>query len=196
MERWKHIRLNKARIPPIKEEDRTLEQQAIIDSLIVGPTGTRIQNLRKTWLQHPTLMKRWQEFARYLYRESMLPPRDREVAILRISWLCKAEYAWSRHAIIGKHVGLTEHEINRIAQESFSDAWSDFDATLIHAVDELHGDAFISDTTWNALAKHYSTKQLMDFVLFVGEYTMISMIVNSLGVQLDEGVNGFPDVKH
>lgn len=141
-------------------------------------------------------MKRWQEFARYLYFESTLPPRDREIAILRLNWLCQAEYAWSRHALIGKHTGLTEHEIHRIAQESPSDTWSAFDATLLRAVDELHGDAFISDTAWNALVKHYSTQQLMDFILFVGEYTMICMMVNSLGVQLDDGVSGFPDVKH
>lgn len=78
-------------------------------------------------------MKRWQEFARYLYFESTLPPRDREIAILRLSWLCQAEYAWSRHALIGKHTGLTEHEIHRIAQEPPSDTWSAFDATLLRA---------------------------------------------------------------
>lgn len=137
-------------------------------------------------------MKRWQEFVRYLYFESTLPPRDRELAILRISWLCQAEYVWSRHAIIGKREGLTDHEIYRIAHESSSDAWRSFEATLLRAVNELHEDAFISDTTWNALAKHYSIQQLMDFILFVGEYTMISMMVNSLGDQLDDGVTGFP----
>jgi len=59
------------------------------------------------------------------------------------------------------------------------------------ATDELHGDAHISDTTWAGLAKHFSTKQLMDLVFTVGQYNLVSMALNSFGVQLDEGLPGW-----
>ena len=32
----------------------------------------------------------------------------------------------------------------------------------------------------------------MDLVFTVGEYNLVSMALNSFGVQLDEGVKGFP----
>ena len=70
--------------------------------------------------------------------------------------------------------------------------WNPFDAALLQAVDELHDDAFIPDTTWNALAQRYNQQQLMDVVATVGQYTLLSMFLNSSGVQLDEGVPGFP----
>jgi len=35
----------------------------------------------------------------------------------------------------------------------------------------------------------------MDVVATVGQYTLLSMFLNSLGVQLDEGVPGFPTAK-
>ena len=35
-------------------------------------------------------------------------------------------------------------------------------------------------------------QQLMDLVFAVGQYTLVSMALNSFGVQLDPGVEGFP----
>jgi hypothetical protein len=66
-----------------------------------------------------------------------------------------------------------------------------FDAHLLRAVDELHKDAFVSDQTWTALSERYNTKQLMDVVFAVGQYQLVSMALNTFGVQLDKGVKGF-----
>jgi 4-carboxymuconolactone decarboxylase len=62
---------------------------------------------------------------------------------------------------------------------------------LLKAVDELHNDSFISDETWNALTQTYDTKQMMDLVFAVGQYNLVSMALNSFGVQLDPGLEGF-----
>jgi hypothetical protein len=70
-------------------------------------------------------------------------------------------------------------------------AWAPFDANLLRAVDELHKDAFISDQTWAALSERYNGKQLMDVVFAVGQYQLVSMSLNTFGVQLDKGVKGF-----
>jgi hypothetical protein len=50
----------------------------------------------------------------------------------------------------------------------------------------------VDDETWAALAQRYTVEQLMDVVFAVGQYTLVSMALNSFGVQLDEGVGGFP----
>ena len=59
------------------------------------------------------------------------------------------------------------------------------------AADELHTNAKVSDATWAALSARYTTQQLMDTVFAVGQYTLVSMALNSFGVQLDKGVKGF-----
>ncbi len=46
--------------------------------------------------------------------------------------------------------------------------------------------------TWKALCERYDTHQLMDLVFTVGQYNLVSMALNTLGVQLDEGIEGFP----
>ena len=66
------------------------------------------------------------------------------------------------------------------------------DGVLIAAADELHADSKISDDTWKALAKRYDKRQLIELCMLVGQYHLVAMTLNSLGVQRDEGVEGFP----
>ena len=121
-----------------------------------------------------------------------MPARDREMLILRIGWLCQAKYEFGQHTLNGKEVGLTDEEILRITKGPDAPGWSEFDAALIQAADELYNDAIISDATWNTLSERYDEKQLMDVVFTVGQYNLVSWALNSFGVQLEEGVPGFP----
>ena len=175
----------KQRIPmrdltTMKPEDR----EAIEKNAMNG----QVFNIFKVLANHPALTKRWTPFAGHILSKQTLPFRDREMLILRIGWLCRAEYEWSQHVLIGKAVGLTEDEIDRISQGPDAPGWSEDDAALVRATDELHRDAFISDATWTVLARKWSVQQLMDVVFAVGQYNLVSMALNTLGVQLDEGL--------
>ncbi|MBT4522177.1 MAG: carboxymuconolactone decarboxylase family protein, partial [Halieaceae bacterium] len=148
-------------------------------------------NIFRTLANYPKLLKRWLVFANHVLFKSTLNDRDREILILRIGWLCQAEYEWAQHVVIGMNAGITAQEIERIKQGPDAPGWSAFDATLLRATDELHNDAFITQLTWNELSTRYSQEQLMDVIFTVGNYTIVSMALNTLGVQLDEGLKGF-----
>ena len=183
------MRLSTPRVHPLPEnewDDETRKRLA--------PDGdaSKAFNVMKTIAHHPNLLKRWLVFANHVLFKSSLPTREKEILILRIGWLCQAEYEFGQHSIIGKQAGLTDEEILRITKGPDAAGWSDLDKLLLQATDELHGDAFMSDATWNALTAHYNTQQMMDIVFAVGQYNMVSMALNTLGVQLDEGVGGFP----
>jgi len=70
--------------------------------------------------------------------------------------------------------------------------WSAIERAILKAAEELHGDAFISDETWSSL-EEWSDQKKMDLIFTVGQYMTISMALNSLGVQLEPGVSGFPE---
>jgi alkylhydroperoxidase family enzyme len=78
-----------------------------------------------------------------------------------------------------------------VKQGPDADGWDAADAALLRAADELLEDAFISDETWQALAGRFETEQLIDVIFTVGQYNLVSMALNTLGVQLDDGVKGF-----
>jgi len=159
---------------------------------MVDEKSGRIINIFTTLARHEKLLKRWLVFARHILGKSSLPAREREILILRIGWLCQAEYEWGQHVKIGKENGLTDDEIQGIIEGPDSNKWNKFDATLLRAVDELYYDSFISDPTWKTLTEQYNTQQLIDLVFTVGQYNLISMALNTLGVQLEDDTKGFP----
>ena len=176
------------RIEPVKKEAWTEAQRAI---LAPYERDGRVYNVFSTIANHSDLARDWLTFATHILQRNTLPPRDREILILRIGWLAKAEYEWAQHVRIGKRVGLTDEDIRHIQQGPDADGLTDLDRMLLRATDELHADACISDATWNSLAKTYDMKQMMDLVFTVGQYNLVSMALNSFGVQLDEGLEGF-----
>jgi alkylhydroperoxidase family enzyme len=154
--------------------------------------GGRVLNIFATLAHHPDLLRRWLVFGTHVLGKSTLDARARELLILRTGWNCRAEYEWGQHVVIGKLVGLTDAEIARITAGPEAPGWDPFDAALLRAADELHRDARIGDDTWRALSARYDAKQMLDLIFAVGQYTLVSMALNSLGVQLDEGIAGFP----
>jgi alkylhydroperoxidase family enzyme len=185
-------RLSTPRIAPLTDAQMDPDTRALIGATSGGVGGGRVLNIFRTLAVHPKLLKRWLVFGSHVLAKSTLPARERELAILRVGWLCRAEYEWGQHAAIGRGAGLTDAEITRITAGPDASGWSDRDRTLLRATDELVRDHFVSDATWRALAADWSTEQLVDLVFAVGQYTLVSMALNSFGVQLDAGVEGFP----
>ena len=184
--------LSKPRIDPLKESEWTKEIREAMMSVPLGKGG-QIPNIFATLSRHVKLLKCMLASGRHVMVESTLPPRDRELLILRVGWLCRSEYEWGQHVIRGRKAGLTDDEIQRVTKGPGAVEWDPFDAALLHAADELHSDAFIGDKTWKTLSKRYETCQLMDLIFTVGQYNTVSMVLNSLGVQLDEELEGFPE---
>ena len=182
------MKLDTPRLDPIQPEDWTDDIKKTLQPNVEKGT---VFNIFKTLSHHPDLFRRWLVFGNHVLFKSTLPPRERELIILRIGWLCEAEYEWAQHVLIGKEAGLTAEEIDRIKAGPNARGWSEADKLLLQATDELRKDAFITDATWNGLCQHFDTKQLMDVVFAVGQYNLVSMALNTLGVQLDDGLEGF-----
>jgi alkylhydroperoxidase family enzyme len=184
------VRLAKPRLEPLAESDWSEEVRELLGG--AARAGGRTLNIFATLAHHPKLLKRWLVFGNHVLGKSSLPARERELAILRVGWLCRAEYEFGQHVVIARGSGIGDAEIERVTQGPDAPGWSADDAALLRAVDELHGDAFIGDATWQALARRWNTQQLIDLIFTVGQYQLVSMALNTLGVQLDPGVPGFP----
>jgi alkylhydroperoxidase family enzyme len=185
------MRLNRPRIPPLSESEGTAEAREVLDRLRPGD-GRPVLNIFATLAHHPGLLRRWLVFGNHVLGKSTLPPRQRELLILRTGWRCRAEYEWAQHAVIARASDVTDEEIRRVADGPDAPGWSELEAALLRAADELHDDSFIGDATWAILARHLGTAELIDVVFTVGQYTLVSMALNTLGVALDPGLEGFP----
>lgn len=171
------------RISPVSDTEMSEAQRELLTPMA---HNGRIDNVFRTLAQHPDLMKRWLPFARHVLK-STLSPRQSEILILRAGYLCRAEYEWAQHVRLGKRRGLSDDEIGAIMAGS---GLPDHEDLLLLAADELHSRSRISDDTWTALARHYNREQLIDIIFTFAQYTLVSMFLNSAGVEVDDYLKG------
>jgi alkylhydroperoxidase family enzyme len=182
------MRLKAPRLPPLRDDELDDEAREFVSVASRGGPGL---NIYRTLAAHPKLLKRWGVFGTHILYKNTVPPRERELLILRTGWRCQSAYEWGQHVIIAGAAGVTDEEIARVKEGPNAAGWSEGDAALLRAADELHDDSFISDGTWNVLAESWDRQQVLDIIFTVGQYHIVSMALNTLGVQLDEGVRGF-----
>jgi 4-carboxymuconolactone decarboxylase len=182
------MRLDKPRVAPL-EADQWSEQVKEIMAPFVRQG--RVFNIFKTLAHHPELMRRWLVFGNHILGKSTLAARERELVILRIGFLCRSGYEWGQHVLIARQAGMSDDEIRSAKTGPDTPGLSRLDHLLLKATDELHGDAHVADDTWKALTEHLTTQQLMDLVFTVGQYNLVSMALNSFGVQPDDGLPGW-----
>ena len=186
-------RLSTPRIQPLGPEQWTPQQREMIAPQI--REGGSVLNLYATMLQHPGLYTPRASFGTYLRSETSLPPRTRELLIMRTAFLIGAEYEWAHHVERSREAGLTDREIARIAAGPDAAGWNEESRAVLRAADELRREAFITNRTWAVLAKQYNTKQLVEIVFTVGGYTMTGLAINSFGIQTEPGYPAFPRSK-
>lgn len=187
------MRLKQARISPLHLDEPNEEQRAILAT--AAPEYANF-NVYRTLARSPRPFAHVVGMGAYLRSaHNGLSPRERELIVLRTSYLCKSGYEWAQHSVIALGAGLSDSEIQAIKQEA---SWSGFPAqeqALLRATNELHETQFISDVTWVELCENYSSKQCMDLIYTSAHYTAVSMLANSVGLQLDPGLEGDPDLE-
>jgi 4-carboxymuconolactone decarboxylase len=193
------LRLNAPRIEPVDLDRLDADQRAALEPFLASDGGKvgggRILNIFRTLAQAPKALTAFLGWGNYiLSKRNALTPRDRELVILRTGYNCRSGYEWTQHKRIGLDCGLTEDEIERIKAGPDAAGWSDIDRAMLRATDELTANHFVADATWAALAP-LGDKGRMDLVMTVGQYTQVSMMLNSFGIQVEAGWDVDPDLR-
>ncbi|MEV8540756.1 carboxymuconolactone decarboxylase family protein [Streptomyces sp. NPDC051572] len=167
---------NAVRIPPVPYDDWDHEVFSVINPNRKLPQA----NVLGIFQRHPALARAFLTFNMHL-NTTALPVRVRELAVLRVAWRRGSRYEWASHVLIGRKAGVTEAEIDEVRTGA--------DTLLNRAVDELDADSGLSDATYAALAADLDEHQLMDLVFTIGAYTMLTMALNTFGVELDPAIS-------
>ena len=178
-----------ARLGPV--EDPSPEQAELLAPYRTF-SGGEPYNIFRTLARHPKLFKRSMVLATGLLVKGNLPPRVREIVILRVAWRAGSNYEWGQHVRIGLDSGLDEAEIAALAAEAAESTWSDADRLAISVTDELCAEDDLADATWDAALAQWGEQDLMELIFLVGNYRMLAGFLNAARFELDEGLEGFP----
>jgi 4-carboxymuconolactone decarboxylase len=150
----------------------------------------RSSTLLRTLVRHPDLYRKWVPFANLLLRKSRLSVRERELAILRIAWLCESDFEWGQHVEIALASGVARDELDALTIGSADSRWTSAEKAVIAAAEDLHTRDVISDGTWSDLRASFSPEELLELIFLIGHYNMLAWVVRSLGIPLEEGAHG------
>ena len=172
--------------------DAPEDVQAYLDA--ARPAGRAAPGTIRVLAHRPAMLRTFLAWASVLAREGVLPRRDHELLALRASLNCRSAFEWGEHLEFARRAGLTDAEFAAIADGPAAPIWEPHEAALLRAADELHAEFDLTAETWAVLAAHYDEPQLVEIVYVVGQYTMLSMVANSLRVDVPAAFAGLPPV--
>lgn len=140
------------------------------------------------------LAERIRPMASGLLNKGLLPDRDREVVISRITARAGAEYEWGVHAVFfGPAVGLSQDTLDAlVTEEADAPAFDERTGLLVTAVDELFDEATVSRATWHRLREIYDDARLVELLLLAGWYRTLSTLITSVALPLETWAVRFP----
>ena len=170
------MREAKPRIPPLPVADFSAEQAALVGAW-------SHLNFSRVIVRHPDLYRVFVPYIAQVIAGSSLPPRDREVLVVRTLALPGEVYEAHHHVQIALKAGMSDADIAAVASGDASlSAW---DTELVRAADELVRNQELSDASWAALAERYSEEQRMEVVFLVGCYNVMAMLTKSFGIAVE-----------
>jgi alkylhydroperoxidase family enzyme len=183
------------RLPPLDRASVADEVQRATAHLRGGVTRNldpvpleAIPEIMFTMCRFPDLWQRIMDLSIQIQgQDSVLPMRERKLAILRTGWLCQAPYEFGEHVNQAKRVGLTSEEIERIVAGSSASGWTASERAILRAAEELHSGAMISDATWAELSDFLTEHQLVELLVLVGQFVATAYFQNSLRLRLEAG---------
>jgi alkylhydroperoxidase family enzyme len=180
--------MNDVRIPLLAEQEaRKAAQQAEV------PDAIAELNVFRVLLRHPVLAKRVNDLLMTLLFGGRLDARLRELVIMRIGWATGSVYEWTQHWRIARQLGVSEEDLLAVRDWQGHDAWSAADRAVLAATDETLSRGAISPGTWSECAAALpGVEEQLELVGAIGTWRMISQLLRSLEVPLEDGVSPWP----
>ena len=147
----------------------------------------------RTLLHRPTVAKAVNDLLVALLFRGTLDARLRELLIMRLGWATGSVYEWTQHWRVATEMDVAEEDLLAVRDWRASDRFGPAERAVLAATDETLADGAISDETWAACLDHVGDpRQLVELVAAIGNWRMISSVLRSLDVPLEEGVAPWP----
>lgn len=128
-----------------------------------------------------------------LFKGNQLDGRLRELIIMRLGWATGSNYEWTQHWRVAVGMKIPEDVILAVKDWKNSKILTDADKAVLQATDDILQHGAISDAAWKECVKHVPNEAAqLEIVASIGNWRMISQILLSLQVPLEEGVMSWP----
>jgi len=177
-----------SRLPALRLESLTPEQQAIVDAINAGPRGRFVnQGPFAVFLHAPAYGILAQALGGHLRFCTSVPPRLSEFAILCTARFWKAQFEWYAHAAIAAKQGVKEATIRDLHAGRAPKSAPRDEMAIYAFVKELYAKRHVSNATYGRVHKFLGDAGIVELVGILGYYALISMTLNVFRMPVPEG---------
>lgn len=173
-----------ARLPYLRYEDAADNVRA---ALQVYPPAVRSKNVWGILAHAEGALVPMIEYGRALVTRTELPAPLRECAVLRVAWLTPgSDYIWTEHVPIARALGLSDPQIEALADADPDEATLGADGALVvRFTDQFYRDAAVDEATWSALTTRFSPREIVELVMATGHFMMFARLHAVVRTDLD-----------
>ncbi len=177
-----------ARVRLIEKEQASAEVREIFQK--IEDNGAKILNLYKVAAHNPKVFLNLIRLGNSIIGRTELPPRLREIIILRVARLTGSEYEWAQHAPVALQVGVSQKQLNAISDWKNSVEFNNEERAVLQYTDEVAQQVKVTDQTFNTLKNFFSEQIIVELTITIGYYEMLARLLVPLQVEIDESSVG------
>jgi len=173
-----------ARVRLIEKEQAPPEVKEIFQK--IEDNGARILNLYKVAAHSPKVFLNLIRLGNSVIGRTELPPKLREIAILRVATLTGSEYEWAQHTPVALQVGVTQKQLDAISDWKNSSEFNNEERAALQYTDEVAQKVKVTNQTFNGLKNFFNEQAIVELTITIGYYGMLARLLVPLQVEVDE----------
>jgi 4-carboxymuconolactone decarboxylase len=166
-------------------ESQTAEMSELL-ARVAKARGGRVPNLYRALALSPGICRAWLELFTQLRQHSVVPVLLRELAMLRIAVLNRAEYEFSAHLPYAREAGATDPQLAALRDAALNaQVFDEAQLAVLRYADAMTLHVQVDDATFNALSKFLDAKAVLEVTVIVAGYNMVSRVLEALAIPHD-----------
>ncbi|THU05288.1 carboxymuconolactone decarboxylase family protein [Lampropedia puyangensis] len=162
---------------------------ANLDSPTIAPLAQRITqergsvlHLYQMLLHSPNIAEGWLSYLTAIRQKSSLTGSLRELVIMRVAVLNGAPYEADQHAPIALAEGISQPQLDALADWESSTVFSQQQRDVLTYTDVMTQKVQVPDSVFQAVAQHFSEKEIIELTATIAAYNMVSRFLEALQV--------------
>ncbi len=139
----------------------------------------KVLNLYAMLLHSPPVAEGWLKLFTAIRQQGSLSGRLRELVILRIAVINKAEYEFSQHVPFALKEGITEAQLDAL-RDGRIDPFSDLEQGVLAYADSMTREVHVPDAVFDAVRPHFNERELVELTATIAGYNLVSRFLEAL----------------
>ncbi len=167
------------RIAPITPG--TKAELAALEAKILQERGN-ISPLYQILLNAPEIAQGWEALLTAIRNRNSLSPAIREMIILRVAVLNRANYEFDAHAPHAIKAGMSQEKIESLKDSTISDVFDEKECLILKLTDVMTQDIQVPDTVFDQVRPYFNDQEILELVATISAYNMVSRLLNALHI--------------